>query len=334
MFMKDTIVHPRGQKSPLPVKNGLTATRARVPADVTDMTAAEFVGHLIATQRHRHPDDDATALQERFDAGEVLLRGGLHLAPDTVLLPGQDVFFYRTPAPETPVPYRIDILHRDDDILVVDKPPYLATMPRGRHITETVTVRLRRELDLPDLVPAHRLDRLTSGVLLFTLRRDVRGAYQRLFADRQVTKTYEAIAQTSPSLIPPLEWHNRMIKTPGDIQGFIVEGAPNAHTTLIDALPLTDAEHAALESVHGPLPAHSRYILQPTTGRTHQLRLHMWAAGVPILGDPVYPRLHTEEEENMAVPMHLTARTLSFTDPLSGKPRSFTAPERLFPERA
>lgn len=333
MFMNDTVVHPRGQKSPLPVKDGLTATRARVPDGVVGMTTADFVGHLITTQRHRHPDDDAAALQERFDAGEVVLRGSVTLAPGAELHPGQDVFFYRTPAPEEPVPYRIDIIHRDDDLLVVDKPPYLATMPRGRHITETVTVRLRRELNLPDLVPAHRLDRLTSGVLLFTLRREIRGAYQRLFADRQVTKTYEAIAATDPSLVPPVEWHSRMVKTPGDIQGFIVEGEPNAHTTLIDALPLTHAEHSALEGVHGPLPPQSRYILQPTTGRTHQLRLHMWTAGLPILGDPVYPRIHTEEEEDMNVTMHLTARTLAFTDPLSGAHRTFTAPRRLFPER-
>ena len=54
------------------------------------------------------------------------------------------------------------------DIVVVDKPHFLATMPRGRHVTQTVVVRLRRELDLPELSPAHRLDRLTAGVLLLT----------------------------------------------------------------------------------------------------------------------------------------------------------------------
>lgn len=329
--MNPRVVQPRRPRVPLPVKDGLTATRARLPEDAEPMTAWDFLTHLIETQRHRHPNDNAAALQNRFEVGEVVFRSGEKLTPESVIQHREDVFFYRTPAPETPVPYGIEILFRDENLLVVDKPPYLATMPRGRHITETVTVRLRRELDLPDLVPAHRLDRLTSGVLLFTLRREARGPYQRLFADRLVNKTYEAIAAAEPALTPPITWSSRMTKAPGDIQGFIVEGEANAHTTLIDVAPLTESEHLTLESLHGSLPPQVRYILQPETGRTHQLRLHMWAAGVPILGDAVYPRIYTVEEEDMSVPMHLTARVLSFKDPFSGEHREFSAPRRLVP---
>ncbi|WJY64585.1 Ribosomal large subunit pseudouridine synthase A [Corynebacterium atrinae] len=314
----------------MPVRDGLTSTRARLPADAAPIRAWDFVQHLISTQRHRHPADDSTALHKRFDAGLVVRRSGVPFEPDTIVYPGEDVFFYRMPAPEPSVPYKIDILHRDEDILVVDKPPFLATMPRGKHITETVTVRLRRLLDLPELVPAHRLDRLTSGVLLFTLRKEVRGSYQRLFADRAVTKTYEAIAPLR-DFTTPLDWSSHMIKTPGDIQGFITPGEPNAHTTLLVVQPVAPDEQVALTSVHGPLEPQGRYVLQPKTGRTHQLRLHMWAAGVPIIGDPVYPRIHTEAEEDFRVPMHLRASGLRFIDPLSGKERSFAAPSRLFP---
>ncbi|AGF73671.1 hypothetical protein A605_13375 [Corynebacterium halotolerans YIM 70093 = DSM 44683] len=286
-----------------------------------------MVGRLIATQRHRHPDDDLAALQARFDAREVVLRSGEPLTPETLVQPGWDVYFYRMPAPEPTVPHEIGIIHRDEDLIVVDKPPYLATMPRGRHITETVTVRLRRSTGIQELSPAHRLDRLTSGVLVFTVRPEVRGAYQRLFAERQVTKTYEAIARhdTALAATTPLEWASRMVKTPGEIQGYIVDGEPNARTTLADVVPLTDDEQTAMESVHGPLERQARYVLRPETGRTHQLRLHMWAAGVPILGDPVYPRIYSEAEEDMAVPMHLIARSLEFTDPLSGEARRFVS---------
>ncbi len=330
-FMGNIVVHQqrkrRPGKVPLPIRDGLNATRARLPDDAAPITARDLLARLITTQRHRHPEDDATALQARFDAREVVLRSGEALEPDSLIQPGWDVFFYRMPAPEPPVPHQIEILHQDDDLIVVDKPPYLATMPRGRHITETVTVRLRRATGIQELTPAHRLDRLTSGVLLFTTHPDIRGAYQRLFAERKVAKAYEAVARHDPSLAQdvPLLWESRMEKTPGEIQGHIVDGEPNARTTLVDVTPLTDAEQATVEVLHGPLPRQARYLLNPETGRTHQLRLHMWAAGVPILGDPVYPRIHTEDEEDMATPMHLIARSLEFTDPLSGEPRRFVS---------
>ncbi len=297
------------------------------------MTAGEWVGHLIATQRHRHPLDDAHALHTRFTDGLVVDRRGTPFAFDDPVTPGQDVFFYRMPAPEVEVPYEIGILHRDSDLLVADKPPFLATMPRGKHITETLTVRLRRSLDIPELTPAHRLDRLTSGLLLCTLRREVRGAYQQLFASRAVTKTYEAIAAFDPTLQPGTVWRSRMIKVPGEIQGHIVEGEPNAVTTLIDVTPLTPTEQSELEAVHGPQPPLAHYVLSPETGRTHQLRLHMGEAGVPILGDNIYPRVHTEEEEDHSRPLHLVSTGLSFTDPLSGEERTFQAPRRLLPFR-
>ena len=112
--------------------------------------------------------------------------------------PREFLWFHRDLPDEVPVPFALDVLHRDDEIVVVDKPHFLATIPRGRHIVETALVRLRRELGLPELSPAHRLDRVTAGVLLFVVRRDRRGAYQTLFRDRRVHKTYEAVAPHDP----------------------------------------------------------------------------------------------------------------------------------------
>ncbi|MGP5242052.1 pseudouridine synthase [Corynebacterium flavescens] len=324
--MGRSLIHMRKDFRPLPIKDGLNPTRVRTP--VAGLNAWDFLDGVISTQRHRHPSDDAAALHARFAAGEVVLRDTTVLRPNSILPQGADVYFYRMPAPETPVPYDIPVVFEDEDILVVDKPPFMATMPRARHIVQTATVQLRRSTGNNELSPAHRLDRLTSGILLFTKRREVRGAYQTLFAAREVQKTYEAIAALSP-FSTPVQWHSHMTKTPGEIQGRLGEGPPNAHTTLLDVAPLGSEETAAYESVHGPQPPLGRYRLQPHTGKTHQLRLHMWESGAPILGDPVYPVIFPAEAEDMNVPMHLSSVRLEFIDPLSGKARDFHSRRKL-----
>lgn len=313
-------------QQPLPIRDGLNPTRARVTPDMGPTRAEDFILELVMSQRHRHPSDDAAAVRARFSAGEVVLRDGTVLGPDDIVAVHSDVYFYRTPAPEEPVPYSIVTVFEDENLLVVDKPPFLATMPRASHITETATVRLRRATGNSELAPAHRLDRLTSGILVFTTRRAVRGAYQRLFAERAVTKTYEAIAPLG-DVQAPCTWTSRMTKVPGEIQGHNhTDGEPNAVTVCRSITPLSDAEQALVEDVHGPCPPLARYELAPRTGKTHQLRLHMLAAGVPILGDPVYPVIFPVDAEDMRLPMHLTARSIAFDDPVTGERRSFTTP--------
>ncbi|WP_083312555.1 pseudouridine synthase [Corynebacterium sp. HMSC059E07] len=305
--------------TPLPIRDGLNPTHARVAEG--PITAWDFVHNLIETQRHRHPDDNDAALQARFTANEVVSQDGTPLSPDSTLATNAMVYFYRMPAPETPVPYDIPILHEDEHLLVVDKPPFMATMPRARHITETATVRLRRMTGNNELSPAHRLDRLTSGILVFTKDRSVRGAYQTLFAERRVTKTYEAIAPLT-DVSPGTVWRSRMEKTPGELQGRIVEGEVNAITEVGGVEPVDKAPY---EAIHGSLPEIAKYTLKPQTGKTHQLRLHMLQAGIPIIGDPIYPVIFPAEDEDMQIPMHLTATRISFVDPLTAKPREFSS---------
>ncbi|APT93456.1 23S rRNA pseudouridylate synthase [Corynebacterium phocae] len=325
--MENRVIQKGRGFSPLPIRDGLNATRARVGEDAAGISAWDFVWELISKQRHRHPEDNEGALRERFRAQEVILRDGTVLEPHTTLKLGQDVYFYRTPAPEIPVPFDIPIVFEDDYILIADKPPFMATMPRARHITETATVRLRRMTGNNALSPAHRLDRLTSGLLLFTKEQRFRGAYQTLFATREVSKTYLAVAPHAP-FDTPLQWQSRMEKTHGEIQGRITEGDNNAVTNLMGVERLTGQEQAELEKIHGPQPPLARYTLQPSTGKTHQLRLHLWDAGVPILGDPVYPTILPEDQEDFAVPMHLVAKSFSFTDPFTGEFREFTSPRK------
>ncbi len=318
------IVHKKRGQRPLPIRDGLNPSRARVPHSTPHpLSAWEFLWHLISTQRHRHPEDNEQALEKRFHAGEVVRADATPLAPSTILVPGEDIYFYRTPAPERPVPYNISILFEDDHILVADKPPFMATMPRAQHITQTATVQLRRMTGNNELSPAHRLDRLTSGVLLLTKRREIRGAYQQLFADKKVTKTYHAIA-ADVGVDAPTVWKSRIHKVPGDIQGHIVEGEVNAITHVEEVTPLTEQVHTSLELVHGPQPPLARYTLRPATGKTHQLRLHMFNAGAAILGDPLYPTIMPAWEENMEVPLRLLAHTITFMDPLSNKERNFS----------
>lgn len=315
----------RPKRTPLPPRDGLTATRARYPGP-EPTTAFEFVAHLVATQRHRHPDDDEAAVLERFAQGQVVLADATPLSPTSPIQAATDVFFYRRPAPEVPVPFEIATVYEDDDLLVVDKPPFLATMPRAAHITETATVRLRRATGNEELAPAHRLDRMTSGLLLFTKRREIRGAYQELFARREVHKRYEAIA-ADIHLGAPTTWRSHIDKQHGELASREIPGAePNAVTIVQSVTPLPAAVTEKLDATHNVAGPLASYLLEPVTGRTHQLRVHMNSADAPILGDPVYPRPLPFSDEDFSVPMQLKSVTLAFTDPLTGAERTFTAP--------
>src|SRR5699024_2070890 len=227
---------------------------------------------------------------------------------------GGYVWFHRELPPETPVPYELGVVHRDENLLVVDKPHFLATMPRGQHVRETALVRLRRDLDLPALSPAHRLDRLTAGLLMFVVHREHRGAYQNLFRDRDVTRTYEAIAPYDPAVSLPRSVRSRIVKEHGVHTAYEIAGEPNSETR-IELL-----EHGAQLG---------RYLLRPVSGRTHQLRLHMSGLGLPILGDDLYPTPCQRAAGDFRAPLQLLANTLSFTDPITGAGREFHSTRAL-----
>lgn len=251
-------------------------------------------------------------LQARFGigakvlAGEVVLPDGTPVDATTTLPAGAHVYFYRDLVDEVEVPFDIPVLYRDDDIVVVDKPHFLATMPRGGHVAQTALVRLRRELDLPDLSPAHRLDRLTAGVLLFTVRPEVRGPYQRLFAEGGVRKTYLARADGVATVSLPATLRSRIIKQRGRLQAFEEPGEPNAETYVEDM-------------------GIGLYRLSPRTGQTHQLRVHMASIGLPIIGDSLYPNVIDVASDDFGNPLQLLAQRLAFTDPITGEDREFVS---------
>jgi tRNA pseudouridine32 synthase/23S rRNA pseudouridine746 synthase len=242
---------------------------------------------------------------------KVIDADGTPVDETTVLPVGAYVYLYRDLPDEVPVPFDIPVLYRDDDIVVADKPHFLATTPRGRHVAQTALVRLRRELGLPELSPAHRLDRLTAGVLLFTTRRELRGAYQTLFARGLVRKTYLARAAVTPDLALPRVLCSRIVKRPGRLQAVEEPGEPNA-VTLVELVS-----------------ADGLYRLTPRTGRTHQLRVHMASLGLPIHGDPLYPDVADVVADDFSTPLQLLAQRIEFNDPLSGARREFVSRRRL-----
>lgn len=268
--------------------------------------------HLV----ERIPKLPTERLDEMLAEGRIVALDG-PVGPDTPFRGGEFIWFHRDLPDEVAVPFEIGIVHADDRLVVVDKPHFLATIPRGRHVKETALVRLRRDLDLPELSPAHRLDRVTAGLLMFVVRREHRGAYQTLFRDRKVRKTYQAVARHDPGLALPTVVRSRIVKERGIVTAQEVPGEPNAETRI-----------ELIEHGHGL----GRYRLIPETGRTHQLRLHMSGLGVPILGDRFYPAVVESVEstlDDFTRPLQLLAKTLEFTDPLTGEPRRFESRRTL-----
>lgn len=265
--------------------------------------------HLADKYPHHWP-----RIAERLDAGEVVDATGRVVTADTPLARGLTVYFYRDLPVEQAVPFPIEVLHQDNNIVVADKPHFLSSIPRGRHVMETALVRLRRQLDLPQLSPVHRLDRLTAGVLLFTVRPEVRGAYQTLFARKEAEKTYEAVAGFRPELAFPMTVTSRIVKERGVLQAAEVDGEHNTETWI------------ELVEQRGGL---ARYRLHPRTGKTHQLRVHMNSLGVPIVGDNLYPTVREVAMGDFTEPLQLLARRLAFTDPVSGRRQEFLSSREL-----
>lgn len=256
--------------------------------------------HFAAIPRERWLD--------RIARGRVLDADGAPITAKTPYRVGVPVHYFREVADEPTIPGEVRVLHADEHLVVVDKPPFLPVTPAGAYVTQTVLARLVAATGKSDLVPLHRLDRLTSGVLLFSSRPDTRDAYQRLFRERRIGKTYEALAPPLPELDFPLVRRSRIERGEPFFRMREVPGEPNSETRI---------------EVIGRDASLWRYRLRPVTGRKHQLRLHMAGLGAPIANDPLYPQLAASAPDDPARPLQLLASALDFVDPLTGEPRHF-----------
>ncbi|MFT4245128.1 MAG: pseudouridine synthase [Micrococcaceae bacterium] len=224
------------------------------------------------------------------------------------------IYVYRQPFAEEPIPFNFEILYEDEHLLIIDKPHFLATIPSGKHLRETVVTRLRLQ-GYEDIAPLHRLDRLTAGVVALSKLPKDRRVYSMLFQNKQVTKTYEALAPVS-NLKLPYTIENKLVKTKASLQAQIVLGIANSKTVIISEIPQNNKL--------------SLYTLKPETGKFHQLRAHMNYLGLPILNDTYYPDIQPlPKKEDFTKPLKLLAKTLAFTDPITGIHHTFTSKKKL-----
>lgn len=254
------------------------------------------------------PQIDRAQWLDRFARGRVQDDAGLPLAVDAPYRVGLCVRYFREVVDEAPIPFRETLLHVDPHLVVVDKPHFLPVTPAGSFVQETVLARLVRALDNPDLVPLHRIDRHTAGLVLFSANRHSRSAYQALFRERLIDKTYHAWAPALPALDFAHVRRSRIVAGEPFFRMQEVEGPANSETH-IDVLQRAGQ--------------YWLYALRPISGRKHQLRVHMAGLGAPILHDPFYPTLIEQAADDYAHPLQLLARGLTFADPLSGKTRHF-----------
>ncbi|MEU8586265.1 pseudouridine synthase [Streptomyces sp. NPDC048664] len=297
----------RTPASPLPQRDGVDPVRVRLPQDGRWATVRD---HLVA----RLAAGDGV-IDGMIEAGLIVTADGRPLAREAAYVPGLYVWFHRELPPEVPVPYPVEVVHRDEHVVVADKPHFLATTPRGSHVAETALARLRRDLGLPALSAAHRLDRLTAGLVLFVVRPEERGTYQALFRDRRVVKEYEAVAPHDPGVDLPRTVRSRIVKERGVLTAREVPGEPNALSRV---------------ELLGHRAGLGRYRLLPRTGQTHQLRVHMSALGLPILGDPLYPVVTAAGPGgDPRRPLQLLARVLEFNDPVTGCAHRFVSGREL-----
>jgi tRNA pseudouridine32 synthase/23S rRNA pseudouridine746 synthase len=268
----------------------------------------------------------------RFERGRVLDAEHKAMALHHPYRVGLTVHYFREVEDEPGIPFTESLVHVDEHLVVADKPHFLPVTPTGRFVRETLLARLVDRLANPDLVPLHRIDRGTAGLVLFSARRESRSEYQALFRTGRVRKLYEAIATPLAELQLPYSRQSRIVRGTPFFRMCEEQGEANA-VTVIESLEWLDAAR--------DLPR-ARYRLRPETGRKHQLRVHMAALGAPIDNDPLYPELDASALPNARVPgdwrspledysrpLQLLARALSFQDPLSGKLRHFESTLRL-----
>lgn len=288
------------------MRNGVSASVVTVPqgaANVLDFLA------------QRMPGISRSEWAERLAQGLVLKEDGQPALPDQSCPPGQRLYYYRHLADEPVLPVQARIVFEDEHLLVADKPHFMPVTPSGRYVQQSLLVQLKRLSDYADLVPLHRIDRETAGLVLFGKRLHERDAYHALFRDKDIRKTYHAVA-AAPTKALPQVYASRLVPGEPFFRTKEVAGPANSETRI--RVLKTQGDRAL-------------YQLEPVTGKRHQLRVHMNALGLPIEGDAFYPKvLHgPDAPENFNQPLQLLAQSIAFTDPHTGQARVFESQLQL-----
>lgn len=261
----------------------------------------------------KFPQVDAQVWQQRANDGKLHWHDGTIITSESLYRPQQRVYYYREVDREPVIPFNETILFEDANILVAYKPAFLPVTPGGAYVNECLQNRLRVKTGVATLQAVHRIDRATTGLVMFSVNPESCHLYHQLFATRQVSKTYQAIARIDAGCDEPVrgqqrEVINRLESADPRFLMRVEDGAPNSHSRI---RCLDRFQDKAL------------FELEPVTGKTHQLRVHMQTLGWPILYDRYYPALQPESADDFAKPLQLLAQQLRFIDPVTLQPREF-----------
>ncbi len=290
----------------LPTKNGVGPSCVGLPAgnwrSITDFLVERFpaITREVWLERMAHQ-----LVMDEF--------GGL-VTPQRPYPGPMRIYYYRAVDVEARIPFEEAVLYQDDHLVVADKPHFLPVTPSGHYLQETLLVRLKKRLGIDTLIPIHRIDRETAGLVLFSTQPDERNAYQAMFRDHAVTKHYEAIAPWRQDLTWPITRKSRIVEDEPFFRQREVPGPPNSETHM-----------DVIEKSGGS----ARYALSPVTGKKHQLRVHMNALGLPILNDRMYPPVAETPDDDYRLPLQLLAKSIAFTDPVTGQARHFQSQRTL-----
>jgi len=290
---------------------GLSQYPSRVSLPCVEKPYPSILDFLI----QRFPAVGQTLWAERIEDGKVLDDAGVPITRETAYLPQKRLLYFREVAKEPLIPLEEEILFQNDEILVACKPPFLPVTPTGPYVDECLLHRLRCKTDNSNLVPLHRIDRETAGLVLFSVNRDTRGLYGELFLNGRIEKTYEALAEVA-HCPGTCDWtvENRLVRGIPWFRTKIVSGAVNARSKIKLVAFREKRTH---------------FLLYPLTGKKHQLRIHMSSLGMSIMNDRYYPELLPKREDDFDNPLQLIARRLSFMDPVSGQKMDFESERKL-----
>ncbi len=263
----------------------------------------------------RFPSIEQSVWEERIQTGKVRDEAGRPITFATPFRPQKKLLYFREVEEEALIPLKEKILFQNAEILVACKPPFLPVTPSGPYIDQCLLNRLKEKPGNQELVPLHRIDRETSGLVLFSKNKETRGAYGDLFLNDRIEKTYEALAEVS-QLPDENDWtvENRLVESQPWFRMQEVPGVVNARSRI---KLLAFKENRA------------HFKLYPITGKKHQLRIHMSGLGFRIMNDRYYPQLLPKQADDLENPLQLIARSLKFVDPVSGSEMEFKSERRL-----
>jgi tRNA pseudouridine32 synthase/23S rRNA pseudouridine746 synthase len=264
----------------------------------------------------RLPDISRSEWLQRFDDQLVLDESAQPVAATQAYTPHTQLFYYRHIANEPMLPSKASIVFEDEHLIVADKPHFMPVTPAGRYVQQSLLVQLKHLTGNDDLVPLHRIDRETAGLVMFGKRLQDRDAYHALFRDKAMQKVYEGVAAFNPAIELPRIHTSRLEPDALFFRTREVAGEANSETRI------------GLLKVEGK---RALYQLEPISGKRHQLRVHMMALGLPLEGDQFYPTVLREPDadEDFSNPLQLLAKRVRFTDPVTGELREFHSALRL-----